>query len=169
MKSKTSIEIVKDLWYTKRDIVSDGFDDALDYISKIIPLKIYKIPSWTKCWTWTVPEKWSVKDAYIESLSGNRILDIKNHPLHVMSYSLPINKVVSREELLAHLHTRVDRPNAIPFEFKYYEQDWGFCIQHNKLKEITEEKYKVVIDSQFQKGDLKIGEYTIKGKSQKTI
>jgi len=163
------VELINALWFKRRDIISDGFDESLKYISKIIPLKIYKISSGTKCWTWTVPEKWLVKEAFVEDLNGKKILDLKDHPLHVMSYSLPINKVVSKDELLKHLHSRPDRPNAVPFEFKYYGRDWGFCIQHNKIKKINKEKYKVFVDSKFEKGDLKVGEYTIKGKSDKTI
>lgn len=163
------MKLINDLWFKRRDIISDGFDESLDYISKIIPLKIHKIPTGTKCWTWTVPEKWTVENAYIEDLNGNKLLDLKNHPLHVVSYSLPIDKVVSKEELLKHLHTDKGRPNAIPFEFKYYERDWGFCIQHSKLKKFTKSKYRVFIDSKFEKGNLKVGDYTIKGKTDKTI
>ncbi len=163
------IKLIKDIWFKRRDIVSDGFDEALNYISKIIPLKIHKIPSGTKCWTWKVPEKWSVKEAYIEDLKGNQLLNLKDHLLHVISYSLPIDKVVTKEELMKHLHTNSKRPDAIPFEFKYYERDWGFCIQHNKLKKFTKDKYKVFIDSKFEKGILKVGEHIIKGKSDKII
>ncbi len=163
------MQLINDIWFLRRDIISDGFDEALEYISKIIPLKIHQIPTGTKCWTWVVPEKWSVGEAYIEDLQGNRILDVKNHPLHVMSYSLPIDKTVSKEELLEHVHTRIDKPNAIPFDFKYYQKDWGFCMEHNKLETLTQDKYKVFIDSTFQKGNLKVGEYTIAGKTKETI
>ena len=163
------LELINDLWYKKRDLVSDDYDESLDYISKIIPLKIHKIPSGTKCWTWTIPEKWSVKDAYIEDTDGNRLLDSKENPLHVWSYSLPIDKVVTKEELMKHLTTIPKRPNAIPFNFKFYERDWGFSIQHNKLKKFTKNKYKVFIDSETEKGDLKVGDCTIKGKTDETI
>jgi len=163
------IELLKDLWFKPRHMISDGYDESLDYISKIIPLKIHKIPSGTKCWTWIVPEKWCVKNAWIKDLDGNRILDLNDHPLHVVSYSLPINKSVVKEELIKHLHTRQDRPEAIPFEYSYYEKDWGFCIQYNKLKKLTKEKYKVFIDSEFSKGTLKIGEYTIPGNTEEVI
>lgn len=163
------IELINNLWFKRRDLVSDGYDEALKYISKIIPLKIHEIPSETKCWTWTVPEKWSVKEAYIEDLDGNRLLDLKDHPLHVISYSLPIDKVVIKEELMSHLYTNPKRPGAIPFELKYYERDWGFCIQHNRLKKFTKDKYKVFIGSKIEKGTLKVGDYTIKGETDKTI
>jgi aminopeptidase-like protein len=163
------IKLIEDLWFKTRNLVSDDYDASLKYISNIIPLKIHEIKSGTKCWTWTVPEKWIIQEAWIEDLDGNRILDLKDHPLHVVSYSLPINKIVTKQELLKHIYTRPDRPKAIPFDFKYYERDWGFCMQHEKLEKIVKEKYKVFIDSKFIEGTLKIGEYTIKGKLDQTI
>ena len=163
------IKLIEDLWYKQRNIVSDEYEEALKYISNIIPLKIHEVSTGTKCWTWTIPEKWTVNEAWIEDLDGNRLLDFKDHPLHVISYSLPINKIISKNELMEHLHTNSKRPNAIPFEFKYYQKDWGFCIEHNKLKQFTKEKYKVCIDSKFENGSLKIGDFTIKGESDDTI
>ncbi len=163
------LKLINDLWFKRRDIISDGYDESLHYISKIIPLKIHEIPSGTKCWTWTVPEKWNVKEAYIKDLDGRRMLDLKDHPLHVVSYSLPVDKIVGREELLKHLHTKPERPETIPFEFKYYERDWGFCLQHSRLKEFTKDKYRVFIDSKFEQGTLKVGDYTIEGETDETI
>jgi aminopeptidase-like protein len=163
------MKLINDLYFKRRDIISDGFDESLDYISKIIPLKIHKIPSGTKCWTWIIPEKWSVKEAYIEDLKGNPLLNLKEHPLHVVSYSLPIDKVVTKNELMKHLHTNPKRPMAIPWEFMYYERDWGLCIQHSKLKKFTEDRYRVVIDSQFEMGTLKVGECLITGETDETI
>jgi len=163
------MKLINDLWLKRRDIVSDGFSESLKYISKIIPLKIHKIPTGTKCWTWTVPKKWSVKDAYVADLDGKKMLDLKDNPLHIVSYSLPVDKIVSKKELLEHLHTNKERPDAIPFEFKYYQKGWGLCVQHNKLKKFAKNKYKVFIDSKFEKGNLEVGDYTIKGKTDKTI
>ncbi len=82
--------LINDLWLKPRHLVSDAYDEAIEYISKIIPLKIHSIPTGTKCWTWTIPEKWIINEAWIKDLDGNKILDLKDHPLHVISYSLPI-------------------------------------------------------------------------------
>lgn len=163
------MKLIEDLYLKRRDIISDGYDEALRYVSRIIPFKTQEIPTGTKCWTWVVPEKWSVGEAYIEDLKGGRLLDLKNHPLYVVSYSLPIKKIVSRQELLKHLHTQPQRPGAIPFEFKYYQRDWGFSIQHSQLKKFTKPRYKVVIDSKFERGTLKIGEYILRGTSDDEI
>ncbi|MBF0123438.1 MAG: DUF4910 domain-containing protein [Candidatus Omnitrophica bacterium] len=163
------MELIEKLWFLRRDIVSDGFDEALRWIGQKIPLKVHAYPSGDPCWTWTVPEKWSVGEAFIETLDGHRLLDVKTHPLHVMSYSLAIHRVVKKEELFRHLHTNPQRPKAIPFEFKYYQKDWGFCIQHERLAEFTENEYRVVIDSVFEKGALKVGECVIPGEMQDSI
>ena len=163
------MEIINDLWFKRRDIVSDGYDEALDYLVKIIPFNIISIRTGTKCWTWTIPEKWTVRDAYIEDMEGNRLLSLVDHPLHIMSYSLPNDAIVTKEELLKHLHSNPQRPGAIPFKFKYYEKDWGFCIQYNRLKEFQQDQYKVFIDSSFDEGSLKVGEYTILGETDETI
>ncbi len=161
--------LINNLWMKNRSLVTDGYDESLNHISNIIDLKIHEIPSGTRCWTWIVPEKWMINEAYIDDTRGNRLVDIKEHPLHVISYSLPIDKEVSKEELLEHMYSNENSPEAIPFVFKYYERDWGFCIQHNRLKEFTDDKYRVFIDSKFEKGTLKVGDYTIKGESDEII
>lgn len=163
------MQLIRDLWFKERHLISDEYDKALEYISRIIPIKIHTIPTGTKCWTWTIPEKWILEEAWIKDMKGNTVLDVKEHPLHVISYSLPIDKNVAKDELLKHLYTNPDRPNAIPFIFKYYERDWGFCIQHEKLKNFTEQQYQVRITSKFEKGTLKIGELDIKGKTDSIV
>ena len=163
------MKLLQDLWAKDRHLISDSYDNSLEYISKIIPLKIHKIPSGTKCWTWTVPEKWNIRDAWIKDSKGNTLLDLNDHPLHVLAYSLPIDKIVSKDELMLHLHSNPERPKAIPFNFKYYERDWGFCIQHEQLSNFEDKQYHVKIDSSFENGQLKIGECDIPGKTENTI
>lgn len=163
------IKLINDLWHKNRNLVSDGYDESLEYISKIIPITIHNIKTGTECWTWIIPEKWAVTEAWIDDLEGNRLLDLKDHPLHVMSYSLSVDKIVTKSELMNHLHTRPDRPDSIPFEFKYYERDWGFCIQYNKIKNFRSDNYRVLIKSTFSHDSMKIGDYTISGKLNDTI
>jgi aminopeptidase-like protein len=76
---------------------------------------------------------------------------------------------VTREELVKHIHTSSERPDAIPFDFKYYEKDWGFCIQQSKMAMLKDDKYRVLINSKFEKGILKVGDCTIRGESEETI
>lgn len=188
------MDLIRGIWTLRRDLLSDGFDHALQRLATHFQpsaaagsiharqmvhgqhraaisgnLTIHCVPTGIKCWTWTVPDKWSVKRAYIKDQDGHPILDLKDHPLHVMSYSSPIDAMVSKRTLLEHLHTVPERPDAIPFRFSYYRRNWGFCIQHRKLSLLKSARYRVFIDSSFQKGSLKILDVTIPGQSDDTI
>ncbi len=173
-------ELLKELYMLNRLAVSDDTEKALNIIKQELPeMKICEVPSGTECWTWIVPDKWVIHDAYISD-GNKKIVDINDHILHVVSCSVPVDKWVSREELMKHLYTaesyRADmgyqvpeRPNAIPWVVKYYERDWGFCLQKNRLRELKGDKFYVKIDSEFVAGSLKIGELTIPGQTDEMV
>ena len=168
------IDLIDELWKLKRDIVSDDFDKALyrlaqEFENSYGGMKIHSYPTGEPCWTWKVPEKWTCREAYLETLNGERIIDYADHPLHVVSYSLPFEGVVSRQVLLGHLHIHSKLPDAIPFVFKYYERDWGLCASQKVRDTLKDEAYKVVIRSTFEPGELKLGEIIIPGQSEDTF
>ena len=169
MKSTSMLNLIDELWFLKRDLVSDGFDQALFRLAEELPLTIHEYPSGEDCWTWRVPEKWTCHEAYLETLDGRRLLDYADHPLHVVSYSLPFEGIVERQELLQHLHTHPRLPEAIPFIFKYYERDWGLCATQELRDTLTDDAYRVVIRSSFEPGTLKVGEITIPGESPESF
>jgi aminopeptidase-like protein len=77
-------------------------------------------------------------------------VDFKDNPLHIVSYSLPIDKVLTWDELQPHLYFNEKRPNAVPWIFKYYERDWGFCLPKNTFDKLPRDrKYHAVIRSEF--------------------
>ncbi len=157
------------LWKYERNIVSDGYDEALALLSQEIPMTIHRYPTGEPCWTWTVPEKWSWQEAYLETMDGRRIIDARDHPLHIVSYSLPFEGIVDREELMSHLYTHKSIPDAIPFVFKYYDRDWGLCLPGTIKNTLADEQYRVVIHTKFEPGELKVGEVIIQGQSEKTF
>ncbi len=124
-------ELIQELWPLQRNLVSDDYDRALLRLKaeiEAVPggrMIIHEYPTGEPCWTWKVPEKWTCSEAYLETLDGRRLIDFTGQPLHVVSYSLPFEGVVSREELLRHLHVHPRLPEAVPFVFKYYQRDWG--------------------------------------------
>ncbi|NLG71374.1 MAG: DUF4910 domain-containing protein [Chloroflexi bacterium] len=167
------LELINELWYLQRNIVSDDFDRALYRLAEEVPVTIHEYPTGEPCWTWRVPEKWTCHEAYLETLGGERLIDAADHPLHVISYSLPFEGIVSRDELLQHLHVHPRLPEAVPFVFKYYERDWGLCADQSLRERISrspaDEKYRVVIRTSFEPGTLKVGEITIPGESEETF
>jgi aminopeptidase-like protein/aminoglycoside N3'-acetyltransferase len=162
-------ELISALWRLPRDIVSDGYDAALQALSTQVPMTIHGYPTGTECWTWIVPEKWTCQEAWLETLDGRRLFSYEDNPLHVVSYSLPVNREVSREELFEHLNVHPALPDAIPFVFKYYERDWGLCCSRRLKDSLRDCRYRVVIRSQFSYGTLKVGEVIVPGKSSETF
>jgi len=162
-------ELIAALWRLPRDIVSDGYDTALGGLSTQVPMAIHEYPTGTECWTWLVPEKWTCQEAWLETLDGRRLFSYSENPLHVVSYSLPVDREVSREELFEHLHVHAELPDAIPFVFRYYEREWGLCCSRRLKESLRDDCYRVMIRSTFSYGTLKVGEVIAPGKSSKTF
>tara|TARA_Y100001937_G_C7135846_1_gene339937 strand:- start:678 stop:1988 length:1311 start_codon:yes stop_codon:yes gene_type:complete len=160
---------VKDLYPICRSITGDGTYDTLKKIKKFIPLELKKIKSGEKVFDWTVPKEWNVKDAFIADEDGNKIIDFKKNNLHLVSYSEPIDRNVSYEELIKHLHYLKDNPDWIPYRTSYYNKDWGFCLSYNQFKKLKKTSYHVKIDTSLSDGYLRYGELYVKGKSEKEI
>jgi aminopeptidase-like protein/aminoglycoside N3'-acetyltransferase len=162
-------EMIQALWRLPRDIVSDGYDAALRALAEQVPMATHEFPSGTECWSWIIPEKWKCNEAYLAKLDGRRLFSYADNPLHVVSYSLPFEGEVSRRELFEHLHVHHKISEAIPFVFKYYERDWGLCCSRKLRDTLLDDKYKVVIKSDFSFGTLKVGEVVAPGKSDDCV
>jgi aminopeptidase-like protein len=143
------------LWPLHRTLVSDGTDIALELIGEALPVGCsYEIETYapgSSAWTWRVPERYEVDEAYLELEDGSRrIADFSVNPLHLVSYSPPVDLVLSWDELEPHIHSSKERPDAIPWEFKYYERDWGFCIPQTVKDGLPRDaRYRAVIKSRF--------------------
>ncbi len=145
-----------------RSITGDGYRKSLYLIKNFIPFKKYKYPTGKKVFDWQIPKEWNVKDAYIENLLGKKIVDFNQNNLHLMSYSTPINKVMSLKELNKNLHSIKNLPNHVPYVTSYYKKNWGFCLSNNQRVRLKNENYKVVINSSLKKGYVEWGEFLLK-------
>ncbi len=154
------MELAKELFPICRSITGHGVRDTLKIIQREIPITIHAVPSGTKAFDWTVPDEWNIRDAYIESRPGNRIIDFKNNNLHIVGYSEPISKWVSREILLEHVHSGI---GCIPYVTSYYNRNWGFCCTEETERDLVHDEYFVHIDSDLKPGNLNYGELIIPG------
>ena len=162
--------LLEKLYPLNRHLVGDDNKAALELIKNALgSLTVHAYPTGLPCWTWQIPEKWVIRSAYIEDEAGRRWARFEEHPLHVISYSLPVDKVVSKTELFAHLHTSEKQPEAIPYVTKYYERDWGFCLSKADAEKLSGESFKVFIDAEHIPGELLVGEYTITGQTEQTV
>jgi aminopeptidase-like protein len=146
--------ILSEFLNLNRTLASDDMDKTLAIIGKYMPEEAnYRIENYapfSQVWTWKVPERYVVHEAYLETDIGGRVVDFKDSPLHIISYSLPVDKILTWDELAPHLRFSKKRPDAIPWEFKYYERDWGFCLTKNQFDKLPrDKKYHAVIRSEF--------------------
>ena len=171
-KNNTGLDmynLIKKLFPLNRSITGNGVRQTLKIIQDYIPLKIHEVPSGTKVFDWTVPREWNIKDAYVLDPDGNKIIDFKKNNLHILGYSIPINKTVPLSELQDHLYSSEEQPDVIPYVTSYYKERWGFCIKHNERVKLKDGMYKIFIDSELKKGSLTYGELIIPGQSKKEV
>jgi aminopeptidase-like protein/aminoglycoside N3'-acetyltransferase len=165
----TPTGLMSELHPMNRALVSDGFDRALDRIARILPMKIRRFESGTRIQTWTVPDQWTLRRAYIETQDGRRIVDTADHLLHVATGSIPFSGTVTHSELMARLTTDPARPEVVPYRILYYRDDWGFCTRHADLNRFDADAYRVHIEAELGPGQMRVGEVEKKGLGDKII
>lgn len=167
-------ELIEKLYPINATLVGEGYDERLKILQKSIDLKVFNVASGTQLGTWTVPNAWKVNEAWVK-FKGEKIIDYAVEPMSLVTYSLPFNGTVSKEELVRHLHWHDELGDATAHKFKFYDRDWGFCVPKNQLKEtemfdkLEEGDYEVFIDVEEKPGVMKLGIHTIKGKSDREI
>jgi aminopeptidase-like protein len=161
--------LVRELYPLCRSLTGDGVRETLRILARSLPLEIHEVPSGTPVFDWTVPREWNLREAWIASPDGRRIVDARDSNLHVVSYSVPVRRRVELAELRAHLHTLPDQPDWIPYRTSYYDEGWGFCVTQKQLEALREPAYEVCIDATLAPGHLTYGELFVPGRSEREI
>jgi aminopeptidase-like protein len=157
---------VTDLYPLCRSLTGEGLRETLRRVQRRIPLTLHEVPTGTEVFDWTVPKEWNIRDAYVKNGRGERVIDFQRSNLHVVSYSVPVQRRMTLAELRPHLHALPDRPDWIPYRAAFYsETTWGFCLSQRQLDALPEGDYEVCIDSSLAPGALTYGEYLIPGES----
>ena len=149
-----------------RSITGDGVRQTLRDVGAHIDLDIHEVATGTPVLDWTIPREWNIRDAWIRNERGEKIVDFKRSNLHVMSYSVPVQRRMSLAELKKHIHTLPDQPDLIPYRTSYYAENWAFCMPYRQFAALPDETYEVVIDSSLEDGHLTYGEYLHKGETE---
>jgi len=156
--------LVERLYPICRSITGDGVRQTLDIVGEHISLERHEVPTGTQVLDWTIPQEWNIRDAYVATPDGERVIDFQESNLHVVGYSVPVNERMPLSELRGHLHTLPDQPSWVPYRTSYYAPAWGFCLAQEKLDALPDGEYDVVIDSTLADGSLTYGEHVVPGR-----
>ena len=118
--------ILKDLFPLNRSLTGDGTLETIEYLQKNILSYSEKksVPSGSKVFDWSIPDEWNVNDAYVKNKHGEKIIDLNDSNIHLMSYSVPFSGILEKDELLKHIYTLPDFPEWIPYRTSYYAKNW---------------------------------------------
>lgn len=167
-------ELILRHWSTNRVPVGDDTTALIRDIHQQIGGSVLSVPSGAECLSWIIPPKWTVREAWVETVGGKRIADFAWHPLWLKSYSAPFSGVVSRQELLAHTRSDPERPECLLYDYgsvyRHGEKTaWGFTMPHRLAASLDEPEYRVHIATDFSTGHMEILDYTLPGERPETI
>jgi aminopeptidase-like protein len=145
------------LWPICRSITGNGVRSSFAILRDIAPFELFEVPSGEKVLDWTVPKEWNIEDAYVEDEAGHRVIDFRRNNLHVLGYSMPVDRWLTLDELQPHLHSLPEQPEAIPYFTSYYKERWGFCLEDSRRQALRPGRYRAVIRATLAPGFLTYG------------
>jgi len=167
---RAAYRLAEELFPICRSITGPGVRATLAILKRELPdLVIHELPTGRRILDWTVPNEWSIDEAYLEGPDGARIIDFRHHNPHVVNYSAPVDRTMTLEELEPHLYSLPEQPDAIPYVTSYYSERWGFCLADRVRKTLRRGRYRAVIRSELKPGALTYGEVVIPGASADEI
>lgn len=156
--------LMAELFPVGRSLTGNGVRETLRRIARDLPLEVVETPSGTEVFDWTLPPEWNVREAWIAAPDGRRVVDVADHNLHLVGYSIPVHERLTLPDLRPHLFTHPDHADRIPFRTSYYSRTWGFCLEQERLDALPEGEYEVRVDSTLDEGgSVTYGEVVLPG------
>ncbi len=174
MKLNNSIiDIVKKLYPFDYSVAGEGNDRAIKTFKNYLNFKIYNFKTNKNLNGWIIPRASKILKGEIYE-NKKKILDYKNSSFHVISQSNSFKGVVDGKNLIKRLIFSNKLPGGLPYGwtglYRPNQSEWGFSVKKSFVKKIKpNKKYKVNIISEFKKNTMKVLDYKIKGKSNKTF
>jgi len=149
--------VIHELFKHRRYLVSDGFDDSLEYMSRFIPLRIRSWNSGEKAWTWTIPKKepqgtngkLKVGEYTVKGFSDETIV----LPIH-LDHPYMANDNLSGVAVAMELINRLSRMPDLRYSYKFLFVPETIGTTAHLSRYGTNYKYGIVFDSVGAGGEL---------------
>jgi aminopeptidase-like protein len=163
-------ELARELFPIARSVAGPGYRRSLDTLERVAgPLERHRFVTGEQVFDWTIPNEWTIRDAWIRGPGGETVVSLADSNLHVVSHSVPVRAEMALEELEPHLHSLPGQPDAIPYRTAYSAEDWGFCLPDRLRRSLAPGRYEVCIDADLGPGHVERGELTIEGRSSAEV
>lgn len=168
------IEIIDALLLKNRIIASQDFEHCLLLLANEVPLTIHRYPTAREYGTWVIPLQWDVKKAVLSD-ENKVIASYKDHPLFLAPYSCAFTGWINREELLEHIRSNPEVPDAFSYEYRLMGHfrkrlvDWVISLPYTLLQQLDRSRYFVEIEIDTRPGNMLVGESLIRGQYDYTF
>ncbi|MCP3932286.1 MAG: DUF4910 domain-containing protein [Bacteroidetes bacterium] len=174
IRAARMLDFIKNITPLPRMINSPGLDQTFELVQKELPeIIVHEYPAGMECEDWCVPKSWQVIEGVMRNKEGDTIASIDENLLFVAPYSEPIAGWFTKDEIVNHLRTRPDRPDAFALEhrnaYDYQLVDWGITLPHNRWVDLPDEKYHIKIEVEKKDKPMKVGELFLEGKRPEII
>ena len=167
-------EIIGALLVKNRTIVSSEMTESFELLARELPLTLHRYASGEDHGTWVIPPTWNVRHARLSD-GVRTIAAYEDHPLFVAPYSSAFSGWVDRAELLAHIHTAPQVPDAYAYEHRLaYDyrrrlKEWRISVPHSVVRTLDAPRYHVDIDVETGSGHMLVAQGTIEGRHDGTF
>lgn len=161
--------VLADIFPLARSVTGGPNRATIDRLSELAPWTVTEVASGTPVLDWVVPDEWNVRAAWIADSTGRRLVDVADHPLHLVGYSRPFRGQLSRDGLDPHLHSLPDRPDLIPYRTGYYSDGWGFCLSERQRQTLGDGPFEVCVDVDLSPGSLTLASAAHPGESDEIV
>ena len=153
------LAFAKELFPLNRSLMGPDIRFSLSkFAAKHSEFELIKFETGSKLFDWEVPKEWIINDAYIQHENGQKFALFSENNLHLMGYSEPVDKILTKEQLLKKIHTHPFDKTAIHVT-SYYKRDWAFCMSSEQVESLPDGNFRVFIDSEYSEVTLSSRSY----------
>ena len=74
--AKRAFELARDVFPLCRSITGDGVRETIRRLARHAPLEVFEVPSGTPVYDWEIPLEWNLRDAWIATSDGRKLVDV---------------------------------------------------------------------------------------------